>query len=470
VATVFISYRRQDSAQLAYLIKETLERQKISVFFDIKDLDTTGAFPPMISRAIAEAKVFICLLGPHTLESPWVCKEIEQAYNLGLTLIPVLQPGFTELANPPDSVKRLLEHQGVIVPEQVDYLSTTLDAITARVKSALKTPPAALSPKVLYAVLAVEVIVGLILILGIIAGLTDSLPLFDDDDENTPPAPTEAPSTGVWKTNLSDGDRVAQSITFIAEYTGDLDSDVWFFVQSPNGRLYPQSEDACQGKLAFHKDGRWEVRAGLGTPDASSIGGLFDILITVPRTPEDSQYIAYKLIAWCKQGNYPGFEMLPEEVSEVHRVKNLIRTDEHWEKPPDISNTQLQGQISVASLSEGDTVPDQVTVSGTYQNVVDEIWVLIFPWYGRWHPQSETPCAASHVLKENGQWTAPKVNFGGDSGYPFDIVVALANEEASTFFDRKQQFWCKAGYYPGLYTIELPQGIQEKARLRVYRE
>ncbi len=285
----------------------------------------------------------------------------------------------------------------------------------------------------------------------------------------TTPTPTPIPT---WETNLSDGDSVAQSLTFIAEYTGDMDSDVWFFVKSPNGRFYPQSEAPCQGKPTFRKDNRWEINAGFGIPDESSVGDRFDILITVPRTPEDSEYIALKLMAWCIQGSYPGFEMLPEEVIEVHRVTNLVRTTEKWGRPPYISNTQLQGQVSVTSLLEGDTVPDQVALSGTYQDVDDEIWVLVVSWYDRWYPQSEAPCLASHVLKDkdNKQWTAPKVTFGNDSGYPFDIVVVLADEEASAFFDRKQQLWCKAGYYPGLYTIELPQGIQEKDRLRVYRE
>jgi hypothetical protein len=463
VATVFISYRRQDSAELAYLIKQTLDRQNISAFLDVEDLDETGPFPPRLNQEIAEAKVFICLLGRSTLDSPWVCKEIEQAYNLGLTLIPVFQPSF-ERANLPDCANRLLEQQGVNISAQADYLSTALHTIVTRVKSALK-PPRPFPPKVLYAGLAAEVIIGIILIFGIIAGFTDS-----EDSHNTPPSPTETASTGVWKTNLSDGDRVAQSIPFIAEYTGDLDSDVWFFVKSPNGRLYPQSDAPCQGQPAFRKDNRWEIRAGLGPPDESSVGDLFDILITVPRTSEDSEYIALKLIAWCNQGAFPGFETLPEEVSEVHRVTNLVRSDEHFGRPPDISNTQLQGQLSVTSLFEGDTVPEQVTLSGTYQNVAGEIWVLVSTWYGQWYPQSETPCLASHVLKDNGQWTAPKVTFGNDSGYPFDIVVVLANEEASAFFDKKQQLWCRAGYYPGLHTIELPQGIQEKARLRVYRE
>jgi hypothetical protein len=175
-------------------------------------------------------------------------------------------------------------------------------------------------------------------------------------------------------------------------------------------------------------------------------------------------------MAWCAAGDYPGFEKLPDEVTEVHRIHGLVRTAEQWERPPDISNTQLDGQVAITNVADRDSVPAITPVTGTYRNTTDDIWVLVFPSYARWCPQSETPCVTAHALQENGQWQAPKVSFGGEPGGAFDVVVIVADQEASAFFDAKLKLWCKAGYYPGLRTIELPQEIDEKARVRVYRQ
>ena len=101
MADVFISYQRSRSADIAYIIRDRLEDEGIDAFMDIKGLSAAGQFPPQLGRAIAEAKVFLCLLGPDTLASAWVRKENDQACNLGLTLIPVFHQEFTE----PDDIQ-----------------------------------------------------------------------------------------------------------------------------------------------------------------------------------------------------------------------------------------------------------------------------------------------------------------------------------------------------------------------------
>jgi hypothetical protein len=126
--------------------------------------------------------------------------------------------------------------------------------------------------------------------------------------------------------------------------------------------------------------------------------------------------------------------------------------------------------VTITSPAEDDTVGAEMAVDGTYVNVEDDIWVLVVPSHGRWYPQSEFPCEATHVIKGNGQWQAPKVTIGDEPGYPFDIVVVSASEEASAFFDSRLKLWCKASYYPGLRTIDLPPGLHEQDRIRVYRE
>lgn len=466
MADVFISYQRSRSADIAYIIRDRLEDEGIDAFMDIKGLSAAGQFPPQLGRAIAEARVFLCLLGPDTLASDWVRKEIDQACNLGLTLIPVFHPEFTEPEDIQDqSVRDLLRSQGVELPASNKYLDPALDQIVQLVKSALPPPPPPPPPPERYWwKIALAGAIGLAL--G--ALLMGALGRDGEPSPNPSPTPELAPLPAAWKTNLSDGERVAQIVTFIAEYPGELGGDLWAFVVSPNGRAYPQSEDACQGARIPGRDGKWEMRIGLGGAD--SAGEIFDIVLAVANTPDDSQFIGYKLMAWCADGEFPGFPVLPEEVTEVYRVRGLLRTEEQWDRPPRLVQAQLDGQVTITSPAEGDRVGAEVEVTGTYAEAEGEIWVLVYPSHGRWYPQSEFPCEASHVLKGNGQWRAPKVTFGDDPERPFDIVVVVADEGASAFFDSRLKLWCKAGYYPGLPTIELPPGIQEKSRIRVYRE
>ncbi len=274
--------------------------------------------------------------------------------------------------------------------------------------------------------------------------------------------PTSIP---VWKTNIKDGDSVAHTMTLIADYSGELDNDLWVFVMSPNGRYYPQSMDSCRGAITPKVNGKWEMRIGLGQGLPNETGDKFDIVLAVAKSSLDSQFISLNLMAWCVNKSPSGFETLPIEVSEVYRITNVIRTSEMWGKTPNVSNAQLEGNVSITNLSDGDVVTNTKLIVGQYTPATqDDIWVLVYPTYGRWYPQSESPCRAVHTRRIGGQWQVP-TQFGDSE--VFDVVVVLATREANEFFETRQKMWCKAGYYPGLLTIELPSGIDEKARVRV---
>jgi hypothetical protein len=299
---------------------------------------------------------------------------------------------------------------------------------------------------------------------------------------STPTAtPTSAPPptpTPRWITSISDGDNVAQTITLIGEYPVDLEWELWLFVQSPNGLYYPQAP--CEKVARIVKgeeietvgiDGKWEMRVGLGDPGPDNAGERFDIVLTVADSQAHS-FVVGTLQAGCRAGQFSGLEELPPGITELYRV-TVIRTGETWGPAPPVSNVQLPGQVSISSVADGDKVAQMVTITGTYTyGATDDIWVLVYPTHGRWYPQSAEPCEGVHTQKSDGQWQVPAV-FGGEQGQgigePFDVVAVLADARASEFFDTMQRRWCEDGYYPGLLTIELPQGIAEKSRVRVYR-
>ncbi len=287
---------------------------------------------------------------------------------------------------------------------------------------------------------------------------------------NTPspsPANTPTPTPHTW--NVSDGDSVAQTITLIGEYPAASTDDLWVFVVPPNGLYYPQSPNACGGAHTPKVNGKWEIRIGLGGPD--NFGESFSIVLTVANT-QASQFVVNTLKEWCQRRSYPGLERqkLPQGITEMRSI-TVTRTADRWGPAPTVPSIQLPGQVSVTGIADGDTVPQSLKIVGTYTpEVTDDIWVFVYASDGRWYPQSTNACNGVHTQKVAGQWQV-KAQFGGDQnvGEPFDIVVVLANAEANTFLNAKQQQWCKAGTYPGFLTIELPKGLAEQSRIRVYR-
>jgi len=274
-------------------------------------------------------------------------------------------------------------------------------------------------------------------------------------------------------TNPANGDRVAQLITVLGEYRADLTDDLWVFTWNPNGRYYPQTAfstlptEKCKVEGPLKKDGRWQVPVTLGVPQ--DVNKTFAIILTMADATT-SRSLADKQFAWCLAGSFPGLTELPPGITETHRI-TLTRTAEIWERPPDISNAVLPGQVSIVSLADKGQVAQEVIITGTHSGTAGDIWVLVHPYYGRWYPQSMDPCAEDHIRKADGQWSVRAV-FGDqrDKGKPFDIAVILADANASKFLSDKQKEWCQVGKYPGFATIELPLGIMEKARIRVNRK
>jgi hypothetical protein len=280
---------------------------------------------------------------------------------------------------------------------------------------------------------------------------------------------TPTPAPAVYVSNVKEGDTVAQSLSLVGEYAPEVTDDIWVFVGPLGGRHWPQSPNACAGEGTRKLNGRWEVHIGLGGP--GDAGALFEIIVTTANT-QASQSLTQTLQSWCQKNDYPGFTELPAGLIEYDQVR-VVRGSERYAPHPPISNTDLAGELSIVSgLKDGDTAPQFLTLSGTVSpGVTDSIWVLVYSPNGRFYPQSTDPCQNIHTVRVGDRWQVP-VHLGGpdNGGEPFDIVTVLADAQANAFFDVKQQEWCQANNYPGLLSIELPQGIDEKESIRVMRE
>jgi len=287
-----------------------------------------------------------------------------------------------------------------------------------------------------------------------------------------PPIPSPTPISLAHIVNYADGDVVPQFITLMGEYNVDLKDPLWIFVQDPNKLYFPQSMNLEIGQGTPMKDGKWEIRMGVGVAASNDD---FGILLT-QANEKANQFISASLINGYKSNNFPNFAELPPGVTEIERL-NVTRLPvntppDAYSQAPEIPDAGLPGQVSVSSFAEEEMVSQEEIITGTVSGIGDSLhlWTFIYTYYGRWYPQSFDPCKGIHTIAEKGQWKT-KTIFGDDDdkdiGLPFDVVIAVTDEQANAFLDAKQREWCANKHYPGLLTIELPKGISVKYQDRV---
>ena len=318
----------------------------------------------------------------------------------------------------------------------------------------------------------------------------------DNQAQNTITLPVNV--SGAKITNVKNGDLISQYFDLMGEYSlFDSGKLVWIFIkpEEKNGRYYPQSLDSCHPNNASMQKGRWETRITMGGLKDS--GRFFDIIVTLTDEKTNQKLRDLMYGWWCPDylGNRSdaGFLELPDGVQEINRIR-IKRSDELWNSSQNISNIRLPGKVNLVEL-KGDTaqaypnsdnalVDEWTKVSGNRSNdALDQIWVLEHSINGRWYPMSfDNENNSGHVtnfiplMPSSPDWHIDAV-FKGIAGDPYDLVVVLANSTADDFFNKFQKSCAQAknpdgttGNYTGLLTIALPQGIDEKDRMRVYRK
>ncbi len=103
---VFISHATADDSFVRQL-RQALEGQGIAVWVDSRNLRGGDQLAPDIQQAIVQARQFIVVLSPATINSPWVRWEIQWALEVeqqrqgrDYRVIPLLLPGVTPAALP----------------------------------------------------------------------------------------------------------------------------------------------------------------------------------------------------------------------------------------------------------------------------------------------------------------------------------------------------------------------------------
>jgi len=142
---VFISYQRgEGSAWVNMIAREIDQALGARCFVDTTAIDRAEQFPRRIREAVQHCEVFICVLGPTTLESDWVRQEVALAVRYRKPMIPVMLERFVETVEHQQfrPARELLRYDGVrILDQQNLYVNEALKRIVQRVRPALGTPP-----------------------------------------------------------------------------------------------------------------------------------------------------------------------------------------------------------------------------------------------------------------------------------------------------------------------------------------
>lgn len=123
LSPIFISYRNQESATFALLLLARMKAAGLNPFLDVSSLRLGDKWDARLVDEVLRADYVVCLLGPRTLESDYVRKEITLAQEAGKRIIPVYHGGFAVdglLARYGDeAVARVLEaSQAIVVKEE----------------------------------------------------------------------------------------------------------------------------------------------------------------------------------------------------------------------------------------------------------------------------------------------------------------------------------------------------------------
>lgn len=128
---IFISYRRSEGWSTARILHDNLVKMGADVFVDVDDINE-GRFAQIIEREIKARDHFIVVLTPQTLDSPWVCQEIQIAIQYEKNIVPVLDAGFRFGGHLPDEIKTLSSYNAVELDPQ--YFAAAMDRLARFVK------------------------------------------------------------------------------------------------------------------------------------------------------------------------------------------------------------------------------------------------------------------------------------------------------------------------------------------------
>jgi hypothetical protein len=114
--SVFISYRRNQSSALGLLVVARLRAVGIENPFIDMNIDPGAEWHALLEKTVRQSQFFVALIGPGTLDSPYVRQEIEWAAgNANTHIIPLWHNGY---AGDGDNMEALSSKNAIRIKEE----------------------------------------------------------------------------------------------------------------------------------------------------------------------------------------------------------------------------------------------------------------------------------------------------------------------------------------------------------------
>ena len=136
----FLSYHRAGGAGLPlFIVSQLRDKHGIDVFLDVQRIDGAVKFPDRLTREMQKSDVFVCLLGPKTLESHWVRHEIQLASEQHKPMIPVFHEDYVlPVTTGTAEIDELLTFDGIRLMDQQNlYVEEGVAKLAKRIKDTL---------------------------------------------------------------------------------------------------------------------------------------------------------------------------------------------------------------------------------------------------------------------------------------------------------------------------------------------
>lgn len=138
---------------------------------------------------------------------------------------------------------------------------------------------------------------------------------------------------------------------------------------------------------------------------------------------------------------------------------------------PPIPGAAINGLKVEITPPEGCYLPagQHKGIEGTYSGDLAErqIWVLIYASDRKYYPQSANACLMLPAEADRRHWVT---TFFDRTVEQLDIVVTVADVEASQVFKDWLKAGCDTGKFPGIPVSELPAGLSEMASITLWTE
>lgn len=292
---VFLSYAHEQQ-RVAEELAATLAADRIDVFIDRADLKGGEAYHARLQAEIARTDLLVFLVSPESVKAgAYTLTELDHARRRWRTLSGRVLPIMVKDTPPADLPPHLA---ALNIPTAAGNVVAEVAAeICARARAARTR----FRRRVVWAAAA--------LVVGVAIGL-----LF-----HSPPRCWVAENRVTIEAPLANASVAGPALTVGGRYCAGVKDDLWVFVwpeQAP-GKGWPQSPDADRG-LPAAKDprGTWLVGVNLGGPPQS-----YDITVHTASL-QASRELGRALVAWARDGHYPGISAsdLPAGLTERGRV------------------------------------------------------------------------------------------------------------------------------------------------------